>query len=387
MFLEKLQQNNPKLIQTSLDLFNKGLILPDTYVLDYDAIIDNAKNMKKIADENQIKLFYMLKQIGRNPIIAKALDEIGFDGCVAVDYKEALLMKNNNCKLGHVGHLVQIPSHAMENVLEAKPEYVTVYSYEKIEQINIISEKLKQKQKIVLRIVDEDSDLYAGQVGGFSSKELPDLINRIKQLKNIIIGGLTVFPALLFNSGQGKIVPTNNIKALNRAKEFMIELGYKDLMINIPSCTCANSIPLIKQIGGTCGEPGHGLTGTTPLHKVSDEYEKVAYVYVSEISHNYKENSFCYGGGHYRRSHMENALVGDNLVKAKIVMPDQESIDYHFEIKGNYEIGQAVIMCFRTQIFTTRSNVAIVQGISTNTPKLLGIYNGLGDKIENNWSK
>ena len=387
MFLEKLQQNNPKLIQTCLDLLNNGLILPDTYVLDLDTIIDNAKHMKKIADENGIKLFYMLKQIGRNHIVAKALDEIGFDGCVAVDYKEALLMKKNNCKLGHVGHLVQIPKGAMESVLEANPEYMTVYCYERIEQINEICERLNHKQKIVLRIVDEDSDLYAGQVGGFSSNELSQLVSRIQKLNNIIIGGLTVFPALLFNSEQGKIVPTNNMKAMNRAKEIMLKLGYEDLMMNLPSCTCANSIPLIKQIGGTCGEPGHGLTGTTPLHKVSDEYEKVGYAYVSEISHNFKNSSYCYGGGHYRRSHMENALVGNELIKAKVVMPDQESIDYHFELDGNYKVGQPVIMCFRTQVFTTRSNVAVVQGVNSDSPKILGIFNGLGEKIENNWSK
>lgn len=386
MFLEKLQQSNLELIKACLNLFNDGLILPDTYVLDYDAILSNAKNMKRIADANNIKLFYMLKQIGRNPIIAKALDEIGFDGCVAVDYKEALLMKKHNCKLGHVGHLVQIPSHAMESIIEANPEYITVYCYERIEQINEICKKINHKQKIVLRIVDEDSDLYAGQVGGFSSSELPEFVKRISKLENIIIGGLTVFPAFLFSNECNKILPTNNIKAMNRARTIMEELGYKDLMINMPSCTCANSISLIKELGGTCGEPGHGLTGTTPLHKVSNEYEKVAYAYVSEISHNFKNSSYCYGGGHYRRSHMENAFVGNELNKAKVIMPDQESIDYHFELNGNYEIGLPVIMCFRTQVFTTRSHVAVVKSIGNGEPELLGVFNGLGERIENNWS-
>lgn len=386
MFIEKLQQNNPKLIQVCIDLLNDGLILPDTYVLDYDAIIDNAKNMKKIADENDIRLFYMLKQIGRNPIVAKGLEEIGFDGCVAVDYKEALLMKNNNCKLGHVGHLVQIPKGALATILEAKPEYITVYSYEIIKQINDICKDYGHKQKIILRIIDDDSDLYSGQVGGFSSDELKILIDKISKLENIIIGGLTVFPALLFDNELGKVVPTNNMKAMNRAKNIMEQLGYKDLMINLPSCTCANTIPLIKQLGGTCGEPGHGLTGTTPLHKISDEYEKIGYAYVSEISHNYKNSSYCYGGGHYRRSHVEYALVGNDLTKVKIVMPDQESIDYHFELEGNYDIGQPVIMCFRTQVFTTRSHVAVVKNVNSS-PELVGIYNAFGEPINNAWSK
>ncbi len=386
MFIEKLQQNNPKLIQICTDLLNNGLILPDTYVLDYDAIIDNAKHMKKIADENDINLFYMLKQIGRNPIIAKGLDEIGFDGCVAVDYKEALLMKKNNCKLGHVGHLVQIPKGVLNTIIEANPEYITAYSYEMIEQINNVCENSNRKQKIVLRIVDDDSDLYSGQVGGFSSNELKMLIDKISKLKNIAIGGLTVFPALLFNNELGEIVPTNNMKAMNRAKDILNQLGYKNLMINLPSCTCAKTIPLIKQLGGTCGEPGHGLTGTTPLHKMYDEYEKIGYAYVSEISHNFKDSSYCYGGGHYRRGHVEYAIVGNDFKKTKVVMPDQKSIDYYFELEGNYDVGQPVVMCFRTQVFTTRSHVAVVKDLNSN-PELVGIYNAFGESINNIWRK
>ena len=99
MFIDRLKQNNPELIQASLQLFHAGKILPDTYVLDYDAIMENGRQMKKVADEYGVKLFYMLKQIGRNPLIAKGLDELGFDGCVAVDFKEALLIKNINVLL------------------------------------------------------------------------------------------------------------------------------------------------------------------------------------------------------------------------------------------------------------------------------------------------
>ena len=88
MFVDRLLENNPQLIQASLSLYKQGIIAPNTYVLDYDAILENAKHMLEIAKQNDVKLFYMLKQIGRNPIIAKALDEIGFDGCVAVDFDE-----------------------------------------------------------------------------------------------------------------------------------------------------------------------------------------------------------------------------------------------------------------------------------------------------------
>ena len=89
-------------------------------------------------------------------------------------------------------------------------------------------------------------------------------------------------------------------------------------------------------------------------------------VYVSEVSHNLQDKAYCYGGGHYRRSHMENALVGQDLENSKIIEvipPTDESIDYHFELSENCKVSDTVVMAFRTQIFVTRSNVAIVKGI------------------------
>jgi len=385
MFLERLQQNNPKLIDASLQLFKQGAILPDTYVLDYDMIMENGRIMKQEADKYGIHLYYMLKQIGRNPLIAKGLDELGFDGCVAVDYKEALVMKQAKTKIAHLGHLIQIPTYALESLLETKPHIITVYSYEKIEQINAVCQKLGFVQNIMLRITDDDSALYSGQIGGFNSNILEELVKKIEKLSNVKVAGLTVFPALLFN--KDKIAPTDNMKAMNRAIEKMKKLGYENLEINVPSCSCYDSMKLIASIGGTSAEPGHGLTGTTPLHKISEQPEKVGYIYVSEVSHNFKDKAYCYGGGHYRRGHLDKALVGYEKQMDHVVAPDDDSIDYHFELQHNHEIGQPVLMCFRTQLFTTRSNVAVVKGIQSGKPELMCLYNSLGEKITNNWSK
>lgn len=385
MFVDNLQKDNPQLIKTTLKMFRDGILLPDTYVLDFDKIIENGKRMIEIAQPLNIKLFYMLKQIGRNPIIGKALEEIGFSGCVAVDYKEALTMIEHGCHLAHVGHLVQMPFNAMKKILSHHPDYVTVYSVEEIDQINKICNELNVTQKIVLRIIDSDSTLYSGQIGGFSSNDLSELIKNIEEMNNVVLGGLTVFPAFLYSEDESKIMPTSNMKAMNRARAICKEMGYDNLMFNLPSCTCCNNIALIAECHGNCGEPGHGLTGTTPLHKYTDQPEKIAYLYLSEISHNYGENAYCFGGGNYRRGHMENALVGYELKPAKVVAPDMESIDYHYEIKGNYQVGNPVIMAYRTQIFTTRSQVALIKGLSSDNPKLMGIYNSLGERQEITW--
>ena len=388
MFLNKLKETNPELIKFSLELINNHEILPDTYVLDLDTIEDNGKKMLAISKPLNIKMWFMLKQIGRNPLVAKKLMDIGFDGAVAVDYKEALLLARHHISLGNVGHLVQIPQGALKTILKRKPEVVTVYTYEKILEIDKAAEEVGVKQPLLFRVSDPDSLQYSGQVAGFHTSELKEVLNKVNKLKNVSFGGLTVFPALLYSEKDHEIETTANIKALDRAKKIVEEMGFHDYIVNIPSCSCCDTLPLIHSIGGNSAEPGHGLTGTTPLHKYSDQPERIGYVYVSEISHNYDGKSFCYGGGEYRRGHLESCLVGKSLEQAQtcaIKFPDIDSIDYHFELEGEHQVGDPVLMCFRTQIFTTRSQVALVTGLSTGKPKLLEIDTPLGEKIVKDW--
>ena len=388
MFLEKLLERNPKLAATALKLHKEGRILPDTYVLDLDAIRYNGALIKREADMYGIRLYFMLKQIGRNPLVAADLMALGYDGAVTVDYKEALCMIDNGIHIANVGHLEQIPTAAMERIISSKPDYVTVYSFDMIQKINETAEKFNLVQKLLIRLSDEDSDLYSGQVGGFHTGELAELIRKVDKLDHVKIGGLTVFPAVLYSQEEGKIVPTANMKAMDRGRKIAEDCGLEDLNINLPSATCIASMSLLSELGAKSGEPGHGLTGTTPLHKYSDQPEIPAYIYVSEISHVYDGKSYCYGGGHYRRGHMENVIVGndiENMKRSRISAPDDDSIDYHFEIEDPFEVGECALMAFRTQVFTTRSHVAIVSGIQSGDPKLIGIYSSLGEPIRRNW--
>ena len=385
MFLNKCLANNRPLIEYAFKAHQKGLILPDTYLLDLDTIKANASAMLKEADDNGVLLYFMLKQIGRNPKVGKMLMDLGFKGAVVVDYKEALVMIENGIHIANVGHLVQIPKAALRKIIASKVDVVTVYSYDKILEVNEVAKELGIVQPLLIRITDDDAELYSGQVAGFSSEELKDLIVKFEALSNVKIGGVTAFPALLYNEKEGKITPTANMNGLKRAMAILKDAGYEDLLINIPSATCCSSIKEIKELGGNTGEPGHGLTGTTPLHKASDEKERVGYVYVSEISHNFKDKSYCYGGGHYRRGHMENVLVGTSLDDArmlKVKAPDDDSIDYHFEISENTKVSDTAVMCFRTQIFTTRSHVAIVEGLSEGKPEITGLYDSQGQRIK-----
>lgn len=382
MFLDVTLRRNPKLIETAFELHQKGLIDPDTYILDIDTLLHNARSMKNEADKYGIKLYFMTKQFGRNPYISKELMKLGFDGAVAVDYKEADTLYESGIKLGNVGHLVQIPSNKVEDMVARRPEVITVYSVEKAEEISRAAVKLGIIQDIMLRVIDQGDILYPAQYGGFYIHELMEKAAEIKKLPNINIYGITSFPCFLYCENEKKVEKTPNVDTLTLAKKMLEEgLNIKLQEINTPSATCTSTIKLISENGGTHGEPGHGLLGTTPLHAVKDEAEIPAVAYVSEISHNLGDKSYCYGGGHYRRSHMEKALVGKDLQhmqKHKVQTPSVESIDYYFGLEGNASVGDTAIFAYRTQIFVTRSSVAVVKGIQSGNIEIAGIYDSLG---------
>jgi predicted amino acid racemase len=140
---------------------------------------------------------------------------------------------------------------------------------------------------------------------------------------------------------------------------------------------------LIHKLGGNEAEPGHALTGTTPKHAEYDLPERPAYCYVSEISHNYGGHSFIYGGGYYRRGHLKNALVRDGSVlkHAHVLSLDNSSIDYYLELDTQLDEGLPVVMASRTQIFVTRSTVALVKGLHSGAPELVGLYDSQGKKL------
>lgn len=384
MFIDIVQKKNPDLIKVAIELHQKGEILPDTYVLDMDAILENGRALCKKAEENGIKLYAMTKQFGRVPYLAKKLVEIGFAGVVTVDFKEALIMMDNGVKLGNVGHLVQIPSSLIDKVVRHSPEIITVYSLEKIKEIDEAAKKYGKVQDIMLRVLEKDSKIYSGQSGGFYLDDIEDVAKEILKLNNVRINGLTSFPCFLYNCDKNIIEGTKNIESIKKAERVLKELGIFVEQLNMPSATSLENIESIKAYGGTHGEPGHALTGTTPFNSRNLEGEIPAIVYVSEISHNLDYNSYCYGGGHYRRSGMNSVLVGKNIKKMRrspVEAPILESIDYYFELCGNNNVGETVIGAFRTQIFVTRSSVALVEGVKSSNPKLVGMYDSLGREM------
>lgn len=382
MFLNKTYEQNKKLIEASIDLHQKGLILPDSYVIDIDTLIINAKSILKTAKSKNVRLYFMLKQLGRNPYVAKKLIDLGYDGAVVVDFKEAMVMMDNNIPIGNIGNLVQIPNSMLDKVINYGVEHITVFSYPKLKMINDIAKKNNKKQKVIIRVYSDNDKLYPSQEAGININEFEAFLSKCKNFSNIDICGVTSFPAYLYNNELKEVDQLNNYNTIHQAVSILKDMGFEVSHINTPSMTCSYVIDKFFKGNNLVGEPGHGLSGSTPMHADFDMVEKPCVVYVSEISHNFNNNAYLYGGGYYRRSHVENAIVsnGDGLCFDKVLPMDCESIDYYFKLDSKHNIGDSVVMAFRYQIFVTRSSVVLLENIDRDA-RIIGTYDSQGRRI------
>ncbi|MFD2628906.1 YhfX family PLP-dependent enzyme [Oceanobacillus kapialis] len=380
MFLDVTKRRNPLLIQAGLSLHQNGEIPPNTYVIDVDVLKRNARLLQETASNYGMELYFMSKQLGRLPKIADIINQSGIIKAVAVDFDEGKILADNGISIGNIGHLVQPGKHQWKEVLSWKPEVVTIFSYERAVQLATAAAKVGVEQDIILKVMDDDDSIYPAQEGGIVLRELGDTIDRIKGLSNVKIVGVTSFPNLQLAPDKTKMIPTHNLSTLLQAKKILEQKGITIKQINGPSGTSCETIPFLADQGITHGEPGHGLTGTTPLHAFKDLPEEPAIIYVSEVSHTYKGNYQVIAGGYYGRSNMEGCLVGDDpstILKQQTTVQQHspESIDYYgmIDAPSNFtiDIGDTAIFSFRTQIFVTRAHIALVEGIQNGAPKLI----------------
>ena len=390
MFLNATIKHNPKLIETALALHRDGVIPPNCFVIDMEAVSHNASLIKRAADANGLALYFTTKQVGFNPLIAKCVVQAGIHKALAVDASEASVLSRNGIPIGHVGHLGQIPYHLIGPILSLEPEVVTVFSVAKAQQISEVATHKGKNVRLLLRVASEGDFFFPGQAGGFGLQSLRKEASAILELPGVQIAGVTSYPCLQFDEALRVLRPTLNFQTiLQAARMLQDELGIHIEQINAPGNTCVSSMALLAQMGATHAEPGHALTGTTYLHAHLDQPEKPAMVYVSEVSHLFGNKAYALGGGIYRRAKVNNALVGaspDKLVRTEIIPLDPTAIDYYALLRMPHEqairIGDTVIVASRAQIFVTRSYVAIVEGIQEGNPALAGVFDALGNPVD-----
>jgi predicted amino acid racemase len=415
VFLDITRRRNPDLIRAAVRLHQAGTIPANTYVIDLDAIVANARAMAQEADRVGISLYLMTKHFNRNPVVAAAALEAGMRSTVCVDVQCAMNLARFGLPVGHVGHLVQIPKHSLPGVLRLEPEVFTVYGIEQAQQISDAAARVGRVQDVILRVRGRDDIIYPNEEGGIWEDELDAAAARIAAMEGVRIAGAVTFPGTLYNPGTRRIEPTVNFDTLRRAGERLGELGHEVRHLNAPGSSSTRGFEVVARAGGTHAEPGHALTGTTPLHLDDDlAPERPAMVYVNEVSHHFEGRSYVYGGGFYAcdtpatrgddsRYHTRpwecRAFVGreaDAIFETDVPVDiasffgrTRHATDYYGgtlvpDEPADIRVGDSVIYGFRAQVFTTRAHVAVVAGVDRD-PQLVGVFDRANNLLDENW--
>jgi predicted amino acid racemase len=405
MFLNRTIKRNPELIKAGVALHQGGLIPPNTYVFDADTFTKNGQMIRQEAEANNLQLYFMTKQHGRNPELFRRIIKPGAKETVSVSMEDARILHRNGIGLGHIGNLVQTPHFELGKVIGTyRPEVITVFSVEKARQISEHAQRLRFKQSILLRVHSRQDTLFPGMEGGFYLDELPAVIKEIYKLPGVEIAGVTSFPALAYNQDGTEPVATPNLFSLLEAKELLRKEGIEIWQVNAPGNTACNTMSFLAKHGVTHVEPGSALTGSSTFHLFDENLkEEPAMVYVSEISHTWNEQIYVYGGGFFiddppvstRDQFIRKALVGnkpDHILDKELIWKGVgargggsfASIDYHGILDRNGQdctVGDTVVFGFRTQMFMTRAYTAVVEGLSTGTPRLVGVWDWAGHRV------
>ncbi|MEX3009746.1 alanine racemase [Hoeflea sp. TYP-13] len=397
MFLDVLRRRNPQFIEAAIALHQQGRIPTNAYVLDLDAVEENARLFGAEADRRGLKVFAMTKQVGRNSGFCKAIMRGGIDRAVAVDMACAVSCARAGMTVGHLGHLVQVPRfEAASAARNINPDYWTVFSKTKALEAAQASEQAGQRQDLMARIQTEGDIFYRGHEGGFPADDIVAIADMMDSLAGGRFAGITTFPALLFDNETGKVAPTPNLATLSKAAEKLAAAGRSGIEINAPGTTSSVVLDALAEAGATQCEPGNGLHGTTPLHALEDLPERPAVLYLSEVSHLHGGKAYCFGGGLYIDpvfpDYNVKAIVAAeptaaSSALASVEIPPPSAIDYYGMIDTSGpvkpEAGDTVVFGFRGQAFVTRAFTVGIAGVSTGEPKVVSIENIFG--VRENW--
>lgn len=395
MFLEVIQRRNPKLIEQAIALHQTAKIPANSYVIDLDAVEANARAMTEAARKLGLKLFAMTKQMGRNASFCRALKKGGIDKAVVVDMECARACSRAELAIGHLGHLVQIPRAEADAAAVMAPDYWTVFNNEKAVEAGKATAKTGRRQALLARIFAPGDQFYRGHEGGFDANRVVEVANALDRINGAYFSGITTFPGLLFDPNSRKLEPTRNLGTLGRARDALAKTGRTSIEVNAPGTSSTVAFATLANAGATQVEPGHGLTGTTPLHAFEDLAELPAVVYVSEISHFHGSEAYCFGGGLYLDpvfpKYQVKAIVSreptsSSATLASVDIPPPEAIDYYGMVDATGRVkpnvGDTVVFGFRPQIFVTRAYVVGVSGIGSNRPSVDSIFDSHGRRAE-----
>lgn len=402
MLLERVLERNPAIVDAAVELHQSGQFPAGSWLFDLDAIARNARALSSEARRLGLTTYLMTKQIARNPMVVALALHLGLDKCVCVDIQCARLLHRHRLPIGHVGHLNQLPRHAMPEALAMNPDVVTVFSVEAAKTVSAAAASLGKNQKLLMRVHKPGDVFFPGQEGGFLESELIDAARQIQQLPNVVIAGVTSFPVMSYEFGVDKEQSFNpNMATITAAaRRLRDEAGVDISMINAPGNTSTATLPLLAEGGATCVEPGHGLLGTTlPQINESGHPEVPTYVFVSEVTHHHGGEAYGIAGGglwadmgrFLNPDWKLGGLVGRTGEAARANRMDyrhlDQIIDYHIPLSpGEHaQVGDTVVFPIYTQAHMTRAYVVPVSGISTGTPRVRGVFDTSSTMLDRNY--
>ena len=391
MFLDVLRRRNPVLIEQAIALHQAGRLPANAYVIDLDAVEENARTIASAAEKLGLTTLAMTKQMGRNGSFCRAVQRGGIAKAVAVDMQCARATHRAGLGIGHIGHLSQVPKHEAEAAAGLAPDFWTVFNFEKANEAGDASLQLGRKQPLLARIRAEGDRFYRGHEGGFPASDIAAIADALDRTPGGRFAGITTFPALLFDPATRKVKPTPNLETLRLAAEALAKHGRGEIEINAPGTTTTVTLAALAEAGATQIEPGHGLTGTTPLHASEDLPERPAVVYLTEVSHLVGDEAFCFGGGLYIDpvfpDYQVRAIVAREPTSSaaalrNVELPAAAAIDYYGMIDASGaskpQVGDSVVFGFRAQAFVTRAYVVGIAGLSRREPVVEEFSDGFG---------
>jgi predicted amino acid racemase len=269
-----------------------------------------------------------------------------------------------------------------------------VFNLEKAAEAAAASRGRGRDQPLLARIQADGDRFYRGHEGGFSAADILRVADDLDKAPGARFAGIASFPALLFDQASRSVKATPNLETLRRAKEALLKAGRGDIEVNAPGTTSSANLALLAEAGATQVEPGHGLTGTTPLHAVESLPELPAVVYLSEVSHLINGEAYCFGGGLYIDpvfpDYEVKAIVSSEPTTAaarlrKVDIPSPASIDYYAMIEAGGatppRVGDSVVFGFRPQAFVTRAYVVGLAGLSRGEPIVEAVHDAFGNVV------
>src|SRR5260370_8114018 len=110
MCLQRLSERKPRLLEAAITLHQGGQIPPNTWIIDLDTIVENARVLAAEAKRLGLTTYLMSKQYGRNPYVSALALANGLIKIVAVDLSFPLILLPYDLPMAHMVTLITIPS-------------------------------------------------------------------------------------------------------------------------------------------------------------------------------------------------------------------------------------------------------------------------------------